>query len=368
MSRWVPVTVFDVLLGVVFLINQVILSSAFSALDGTNNDPRVNWDGQNYLELASNGYPSGGSPGSPPANYALYAFHPLFPLIVRTINAGTGWAVSTVAPRVNLGLGAIAVVILSCWLRPKLGRSGSVAAAVMLVSHPATAVFQMGYSEGLALLLLVLSWSWLETRHYALACLSVSGLALARPLAAPLVATVAVVALWDRLQGGSLRSLLGPAAVTTAGTIGLVGWPMVAGAISGDPGVYWAAHVSFVTEGTASSPAAVGVKYPAFGVLLLMLVLCTVLVSTRLLPDGTPARLQVWGVLYPIYVLVGALFAPSLIRYSIFAFPLGLALTPVIRRWPAGPFLLMLIWAAGLYAGFWWVTTFVPSAPGRAYP
>ena len=368
MSRRVPVTVFDVLLGVVFLINQVILSNAFSALDGTNNEPRVNWDGQNYLEIASHGYPSGGSPGAPPANYPLYAFHPLFPSIVRALNAGTGWAVSAIAPLVSLGLGAIAVVILSCWLRPNLGRSGSVAAAVMLVSHPATAVFQMGYSEGLALLLLVLTWSWLDTRHYALACFAVSGLALARPLAAPVVATIAAVALWDRLKGRSLRSLRGPAAVVTAGTIGLAAWPMLAGAISGDPGVYWAAHVAFVTEGTASSPAAVGVKYPAFGALLLMLVLCTILVSARLLPDGTPAMLRVWGVVYPIYVLVGALFAPSLIRYSIFAFPLGLALTPFLRRWPSGPLLLLLIWAAGLYAGFWWVMVFVPSAHGRAYP
>jgi hypothetical protein len=367
-TGWRAAVPFDVLLGVLFLIDQAILAIAFSRLPASGGEARLNWDAQHYLHIAEHAYPSGGSPGVPPDGYAYYAFHPLFPWIVRALSGGTGWAPESVAPWTNVLFGTLAVIALSRWLRPRVGRAGAVAAVLILVAHPASAVFQMGYSEGLALLLLVLTWWSFDSRRYGPACLAVVGLALARPLAAPVLVTLAVVAAWNWYQERSWAAVRGPFAVLATGGLGLAAWPVSAGVLSGDPGVYWAAHTAFVTNGAASSPLDAGIRVPPFGLLLLLLFACAVLVSARLMPPRTPPLLRVWCVVYPVYLVVGAIFTPALIRYSLFMFPLGLVLTPVLRRRPAGPLVFALVWAAGLVAGFWWVDTFVPVGSGYTYP
>lgn len=353
-------------LGVMFLVYQMFAAAAINGLGV--HDARLQWDGEWYLSIAEFGYPSGGAPGVPPEGYDAYAFHPLYPMLLRVLGALPGLTSAGVAPWLNLVLATAAVVLFAWWMARTLGTLAAITAVVALTVWPSSPVFQLAYTEGLALFLLTLTWILVTEGRYGAAAVTIVALSFARPLVVPLSAAILVVALSRWWQTRDLHSLRGPAMVVVAAAVATVAWPIYAGFHSGDPRVYFAAHLAFAKPGAPTSPAALGMEHPQVGVLLLLLVALTTILGARLMPSGTPTILKAWVVLYPPYILVGSLVTPSLLRYFMLTFPASLCLLPVARqRW--GAILLTMLALALAAAGIlWWIPTFVPPVADGTYP
>lgn len=349
-----------------FLAYQAVVAVAINDLDG--QDPRTQWDGLRYLTIADDGYPTGGSPGAPPAGFDVYAFHPLYPLLVRALGALPGLSTAAVAPWLNLALATVAVVVLARWATRILGTTAAVTLVVAITAWPASPVFQMAYTEGLALLLLVLTWQFVGDSRYGAAAASIVALSLARPLAVPLAATVAVVALLRWRETRTWASVRGLVGVVGAAGLATIAWPVYAGLHSGDPGVYLTAHNSFAKAGSPISPAAWALEEPLIAVLLVLVLAMTTTIGLKLMPHGVPTLLRAWVVLYPPYLFLGSLVTSSLLRYFMFAFPAALCLLPVARRRGPGLILLVSAVALGLVTAWWWVPEFMPPDPDGVFP
>ncbi|WP_299442806.1 hypothetical protein [uncultured Phycicoccus sp.] len=365
-SRSLPRTAFAALLGALFLLYQGVVAIAVDNLDVPN--PRTGWDAVHYVGIAERGYPSGGSPGDPPAGYQDYAFHPLYPLLMRAAGFVLDLPPADVGPWLNLSLATAAIVVLARWVIGILGTTAAVTVVVAITVWPSSPVFQMAYTEGLALLLLVLTWQLASDERHGLATASIVALSFARPLAVPLAATITVVALlrWrSTREWTSVRGLLG---VVVAAAVATVAWPVWAGFHSGDPLVYLEAHNSYATPGAPLSPALWALTEPLIGVLLVLILVVTTTIGLKLMPMGTPPLLKAWVVLYPPYLALGSLITPSLLRYFMFAFPAALYLLPVARR--RGPALVALALAVGigLLGAWWWVGLVMPPHPYGIYP
>ncbi len=90
--------------------------------------------------------------------------------------------------------------------------------------------------------------------------------------------------------------------------------------------------------------------------------------ALRVVPAGTPDALRAWIVAYPAFLIASAMVAPAIVRYLIFAFPLGVVLAPLLRRRVLGPVLVVLLLSLSLLGGAWWIRTFVASTGGLLYP
>lgn len=174
----------------VFLALQAVAAVSFARIDGAWPNGRLNWDGDHFLTLATSGYPAA-TPGMPVTDLQRFAFYPLYPLLVRLVSGGGRDEVLVVAPVLSLALAALGFLLAGNWMSERFGPAGPVALLVGLAAWPTFPVLQMGYTEGLAMLLLVVALRSLDERHYRLFAVAVVLVGLTRPLAAPL----AVVAL-----------------------------------------------------------------------------------------------------------------------------------------------------------------------------
>ena len=338
-------------------------------VDGVEDPhPRLNWDGEWYLRIATDGYPTGGTAGSPPEGFQAYAFHPLYPLLVRGVGSLPGLAPGTVAPWLNLALASVAVYVLAVWASARLGRTAAATLVVGLSVWPSSGAFQLAYTEGLALLLLVLVWRFVDDRRYGPAVASIVLLSLARPLAVPLAVSVAVVAAVHWWRTKDVAAVKGPAVVVVAAAVATVAWPVWAGVHSGDPGVYLAAHNAFAKPGAPTSPLAWGIEEPLVGILLVLVLTMTTVIGLRLLPATTPPLVRTWVVVYPLYLAVASLVTSSFLRYFMLAFPAALLFLPVARRRASGLALLVAAVALGILGATWWVPEMVPFVPDGTYP
>lgn len=330
--------------------------------------PRLNWDGEWYLRIAEEWYPAGGAPGRPPPGFDAYAFHPLYPLLVRAAGSLPGASPEAVAPWVNLVLAVAAVALLASWTTRRLGRAAAVTTVVALTVWPSSGAFQLAYTEGLALLLLVLVWRWVDEGRHGPAAVAIVLLSLARPLAIPLAVAIAAVAGLEWWRTRDLARLRGPAAVVVAAAVATLAWPVYAAVHSGDPGVYLAAHNAFAKPGAPTSPLTWGLEEPVIGVLVLLVLVMTTVIGTKLLPTDTPALVRAWVVVYPVYLVVGSLVTSSFLRYFMLAFPAALMFVPVVRRRAGGALFLAVAVALGILGARWWIPEMVPFVPDGTYP
>ena len=96
-----------------------------------------------------------------------WAFYPLDPVTAGLISRATGLGFTTVAPLLNLVLGAIAVLVMYRLLSMSLNRFAASATVLVTCAFMSAPAMQLSYTEGLALLLVCLSLLLLRTRHYA---------------------------------------------------------------------------------------------------------------------------------------------------------------------------------------------------------
>ena len=162
------------------------------------------WDGNYYLLITLNGYPTKINPSSP------LAFFPLLPMLGRGLAIVTrmpiNWTLPIVVTVFGAGAGVLATVLVADRFGVRRGRQ----AGMLLVLFPGAFVIGMAYADGLAVTLSLATFvalsrrRWLHAGHpraLATACL-------------PLVAIpLFVVALWVALSARRARALLAPALV-----------------------------------------------------------------------------------------------------------------------------------------------------------
>jgi hypothetical protein len=333
----------------------------------------TNWDGQWYRLIAEQGYPLHlpvDSAGHVVMN--AWAFYPTFPLTAGLLTRVTGLGFTTVAPLLDLALGAAAVLVMYRLLSMSLTRfaaSATVVATCVFMSAPA---MQLSYTEGLALLLVCLCLLTLRTRHYAWFAVAALALGLTRPIALALVPVVAMHWLARRRDPDDTTfvrdrwrvALLVPWCAAVTGL-----WPVIAAAATGDLVAYprtmasWKVYGSNIPIGSWFGRE---IRDRGFvvGVLICLLVPALVLYVVRRRPArawGVEVRTWAWA--YPAYLFAVTAPGPSIVRYLLLAFPLlwpvpDLDLAPAAKALQRRLVLPAMV-VVGLYLQWYWIAEYV---------
>ena len=298
----------------------------------------TNWDGQWYQQIAEHGYPRTlprDEDGVVESN--AWAFCPLYPALARLVmSLGIGFAPAAVVVSLLAALGA--TLLLFAMVQETGGRSAALLAVVALNFFPSAPVLQAAFTEGLALLLVLVCVAALARHRYGGFCVAVLLLGLTRPIAAPMAALMLVHAV---LRWREARRSGDPLPVPTrwwlagsvaAAVVATPLWPAVAALGTGEPAAYSLTQASWQPGSGADgwhswlsglwgvgTPAAVAVGLLGLG-LLAGAVLHR---SARVWGSG----LRWWAPLYVGYLLLGTRPTTSVFRY---------ALVSVVPAWPAG--------------------------------
>ena len=345
-ALWFPLAVYALTRAVDALF-LVVLSHRQVAMTGLDPNIRLaypspadpgygvvatNWDGQWYRLIAEQGYPLD-LPVDVHNHVVMngWAFFPLFPLTAGLLSRLTGLGFTTVAPLLNVTLGALAVVVMYRLLAGRLSRfaaSATVVATCVFMSAP---TMQLSYTEGLALLLVCLTLLLLRDRRYAWFAVAALALSLTRPIAMVLVPVVA--AHWwarhrdpDDTAFAAQRkriALLVPWCVAVTGL-----WPLIAGITTGDLFAYpktmaaWKVYSSNIPIGSWF-----GREIRDRGLVLGLLLCLAVPVLLFYVVRRPAARnwgpeVRTWAWAYPAYLFAVTAPGPSIVRYLLLAFPL----------------------------------------------
>jgi len=340
------------------------------------------WDGMWYRVIATQGYPAHlpiGIDGSVRQN--AWAFYPLFPMLVRGLMAATGASWHVVAPLLALVLGAAAMVVVYRVVqvgapRAVAVRPGLPLATVVLVSFfPSAPVFQVAYTESLALLLITSGLLLVIRRRYWLAVLVVVALGLTRAVALPMAVVVLVHAAsrWRAARRGEdridRRDVVGLGALLVAAGVSGVAWPLVCAAVTGRADAYLLTQAAWRARGDLLPvmpwwDIAIW-RFGTWGPLLLVVVLVVfVLLLTCSSARRLGPELLAWPAAYLAYLVAVIEPGTSLVRFLLLAFPLGavtagMVPAPVARRrfWLAAVVVVMASFQVGW---LWWLWRIVP--------
>ncbi|WP_069387795.1 hypothetical protein [Cellulosimicrobium cellulans] len=335
------------------------------------------WDAGWYREIYDTGYPDVlpvGADGVVQQN--PWAFFPLFPTLVRGLDAVTGAGWDVLAPALALACGAGAVVVVhrlvaTAGAAAVERRPGLPLVTVLLVSvFPSSPVLQVAYTESLALLLVAGSLLLLARRRYGWAALAVVLLGLTRAVALPMAAVV----VWHALVRWRRGDLRGPDAVRLCGLLavavasGLL-WPWLCQVVTGVPQAYFrtqeawrggAEVVPFVPWVDVARWLFDGAGPWLLG-LLLVAVAALVLnpVAARLGPE-----MHAWSGAYLAYLVATVQPGTSLVRFLLLAFPLG----AVTAGWTRSRAWLAAVTLACVAGQAWWVWGLWRLVPPSGWP
>ena len=302
-------------------------------------DMLTNWDGQWYQSIAQDGYPAELPTEDGVVAQNPWAFYPLYPALVRAVTALSPLSFAAAASLVSLVTAAAAMVVLFRFLEPRVGRFHAAVAVLAVGLSPAGVVLQAAYTEGLALLLVLLCLSLLAQRRYAAVAVVAVALSLTRPVVLPMALVVVAhgVVRWRNREsepfGATELRRCAAAAVVTAGSFGL--WPTVCALRTGEP-------LGYLETQRAWIDAAVGeptwlwelLRHPT-GAPAFFALVATATVLYLVLRRGAAWGLEarVWVLAYGAYLLVASLPVAAVLRYAMLAvFPWW---SGSDRQWPA---------------------------------
>jgi hypothetical protein len=333
----------------------------------------TNWDGQWYRLIAEQGYPIH-LPLDAQGHVMMnsWAFFPLFPVSAGMLSRLTGLGFTTVAPLLNVALGAIAILVMYRLLRGTLNQFAASATIVVTCVFMSAPAMQLSYTEGLALLLVCLSLLLLRSRHYAWLALTALALSLTRPIA--LVLVPVVIAHWlarrrdphdesFSSQRWRVASLVPWCVAVTAL------WPLIAAVVTGDLFAYPKTMAAWKVY-SRNIPIAswFGREMRDHGVLFGLL-LCLVVPALLVFVVRRPAarawgpEVRTWAWTYPAYLFAVTAPGPSIVRYLLLAFPLMWPVPdPVIA--PAAAkvqrlIVLPVVTVLGLLLQWYWISEYV---------
>jgi hypothetical protein len=333
----------------------------------------TNWDGQWYRLIAEQGYPLD-LPLDMHGHVVMnsWAFFPLFPLSAGFLSRVTGLGFTTVAPLLNLALGAVAVLVMYRLLASRLSRFAASAAVVVTCVFMSAPAMQLSYTEGLALLLVCLSLLLLQSRQYGWLAVTALALSLTRPIALALVPVV--VAHWlarrrdpdDESFASERRrvALLVPWCVAVTGL-----WPLIAALVTRNLMAYpktmaaWKVYGKNIPIGSWF-----GREIRDHG-LVVGLLLCLLLPALLVFVVRRPAarawgpEIRTWAWAYPAYLFAVTAPGPSIVRYLLLAFPLMWPVPDTVVSASAARLQRMVVLPAlvvfGLLLQWYWIAEYV---------
>ncbi|WP_460468316.1 hypothetical protein [Calidifontibacter terrae] len=340
------------------------------------------WDGEWYRKIAETGYPR-----EVPRNELgvvqqnPWAFYPLYPMLTRVLMAVTGGSFAVVGSLFALACGAVAAVLMAILLRPRIGAAAAWCATALLFASPPSPVFQMTYTESLALALLFAFLIAIEREWWEWAGLIAIALGLARPVAVPLgvVALVACLMRWrarrERPLDGWEISQLGIMLTATAASAGI--WPAIAWASTGERSAYTETMASWRGTGKVVpfKPWIDNFHLLFGGVALPMLLLFVIGYAVLFAGPWASALggpMRAWCLAYGFYLLAVLDVWTSVYRYLVFVFPVAVVLIGAGWKRPERRVLVGIrtaVWLV-LFLGWqwWWCAELLLIHPPSDYP
>jgi Gpi18-like mannosyltransferase len=162
----------------------------------------LRWDAGWYLQIIRDGYTFNGDDSVQQS----IAFHPLYPMICKTVSVLFGIPPGAAMVIVSNLLIFVAAALVFKIIREDYGDEVALYALAALCFFPASLFFSAGYTESLALLLIVSFFLMLKRKRFVLASLFVSLTLLTRPTSIVLMLPL----LWElwRAYGKDLKRLV----------------------------------------------------------------------------------------------------------------------------------------------------------------
>ena len=331
-----------------------------------------NWDGQWYLRIATDGYPTTIPRG--PSGQALqnqWGFYPAYPLLAGAIMRLSGLSFLAVAPILSLLLGAAAVIAMFRLINQTSGRFAASATVLLTCTYMAAPAMQIAYTESLALLLLCTALLLLRNRRYGWLIPVLVTLALTRAVALAFVPVLVVHGIsryrhrfaepFPALDRWRVVGLAGLGVAATAL------WPAIAAITTGNPTAYTQTMSAWGTSGElrilTQFPVLAWAKGGIGGVAVLVAVFA--LIAVIVLRGAARAwgpEVRAWAGFYPLYLVLATALGSSTIRHLLLAFPLmwpfpDVAPSTSQRRRRLG--LIAILAACGLLTQWVWISQFL---------
>lgn len=315
------------------------------------------WDGENYLAIARTGYTFLGE------RWPNIAFFPLYPLLIRLVAPLTGFHYEVAAVLVSQVSFCAALIVLYDLLSSDFDVSTAYRTTFCLLVIPTACFFAGGYSESLALALLITTVWAIRRQHWWLAGIAGMLLALSRlpgVLVGPIIALFYIQA-----QGWHWRSIRLPILASLLPAMGLGAFMLYQWQRFGTPFAFmlaqerWENHLSmpWVLPQAIIDHIEIGRAWPNLvmqGVFWLAFAVLGLLALRRLpLVYGLTAA----AVLVPPYL---SSWPWSISRHVLLAFPAFIVLGharqhPRTFRWMIGVMLAAQIIVTLLFINGFWV-------------
>lgn len=363
-------------------------------LDPTAVDLLPLWDSKWYEHIARHGYPVPLplDPQTGRFTYSAWAFYPLFPLLMRGLDA-IGVPFIAGALVLNVVLSTLAAVLIWATLhqgthadpQPQRARLALVAACLWSF-YPATPVMLKPYTEALAMVLIAASlWALLRRRYLLVALLSVPlGFTRGVAPALGLAALVHLVVRWREDRRAGLDPLRGArvAAVVMLVMTGLSGvaWPLVAGWVSGIPSAFFDVQAAWGMQPSAG-PFRLWLQWAwdSKGVLGVIVIVGLVATYISLIAGRhgrwIPVEVRAWAIAYPIYLFAVVRPITSMWRFLLLDFPLAALAASVAMRtsngsqvvphWRRRVGIVVLLLLIGM---LWWSSSLLTYTPWGSRP
>ena len=173
----------------------------------------LQWDSEWYFKIVKDGYQYNGDP----TVQQNIVFYPLFPMLARALATIGGVAPADAMLLVSNVAGLLAIVMLFKLVREEFGDQLALATTALLSFFPASVLLSAGYTEPLALLLIVSFFLALKRKYYLSAAL-LAGLAIATRSTGIVLLPVLLWEMWlNRDQKPFLPALLPCVVLATSG-------------------------------------------------------------------------------------------------------------------------------------------------------
>jgi 4-amino-4-deoxy-L-arabinose transferase-like glycosyltransferase len=316
-------------------------------------DHLLRWDSEWYAGIVEHGYRYNGDPN----DLQPVVFYPLYPMLSRALAAITGLSPGIALLVVANVAAVLAILLLFRWARRHAGEETALLTVALLSFYPGSLFLSAGYTEPLALLMILCCFTLLEDRHYILAAVA-AGLALATRFVGIVLIPVLVWGLWQKYQADRKRFVLYAITCLAIAAAGLWLYMLYLYAAFGHPLAFADAQAGFNGATSLGSRLAAALTLQPFLHLrftdvtpagldqwFFILLLALSLWSWRLLPAS--ATLFSLGALLVPYLSLsgGPAGLTSMTRFGVLAFPAFVALADLCRR-----SLLLCLAAIGLFA------------------
>ena len=173
----------------------------------------LQWDSEWYFRIVTDGYQYNGDP----TIQQSIVFYPLFPMLARGLATIGGLTPADALLLVSNTAGLLAIVILFKLVREEFGDQIALVTTALVSFFPASVLLSAGYTEPLALLLIVSFFLALKRRYYFSAAL-LAGLTIATRSTGIVLLPVLVWEMWrNRDQKPFLPALLPCVILATSG-------------------------------------------------------------------------------------------------------------------------------------------------------